>query len=91
MIEEKAEPGACVAEEVRGSLPASIPGRSRARIGREVFVRASGEGVSEVIERSMGFARSPNKSPEPTPRLGVVRSLFWRAKLRGNPRGVAHL
>jgi hypothetical protein len=26
----------------------------------------------------------PNKSLEPTPRLGVVRSLFRRAKLRGN-------
>jgi hypothetical protein len=33
----------------------------------------------------------PNKSLEPTPRLGVVRSFFRRAKLSGNLRGVAHL
>jgi hypothetical protein len=32
-----------------------------------------------------------NKSPEPTPRLGVMRALFRRAKHTGNLRGVAHL
>jgi hypothetical protein len=36
-------------------------------------------------------AKKPNKSPEPTPRLGVVRSVFSRAKHSGNSRGVAHL
>src|SRR5204862_67509 len=35
--------------------------------------------------------KMPNKSLEPTPRLGVLRSIFRRAKLTGNLRGVAHL
>jgi hypothetical protein len=75
----------------KGSLQASVLGRSNARIGRVVFVRASGRCESEFVVCSMAFARSPNKSLEPTPRLGVIRSLFWRAKSRGNLRGVAHL
>jgi hypothetical protein len=44
--------------------------------------------IGAVFERGV---QSPNKTPEPTPRLGVVRSLFQGAKLRGNLRGVAHL
>jgi hypothetical protein len=52
--------------KVRGSLPASIEIRSSARIGREVFVRASGWSASEFIDRSMAIVRSPNKAPEPT-------------------------
>jgi hypothetical protein len=44
--------------------------------------------IGAVFERRV---QSPNKTPEPTPRLGVVRSLFWRAKHCGNSRGVAHL
>jgi hypothetical protein len=45
--------------------------------------------VVEVVERSV--REKPNKALEPTPRLGGIRSLVRRAKLRGNLRGVAHL
>ena len=37
------------------------------------------------------IAQKPNKSPEPTPRLGVLRLLLRRAKPSGNLRGAAHL
>jgi hypothetical protein len=63
---QETEQSACEAVEVRGSLPASIPGRSNARIGREVFLRASGGSASEFLYHSMAFVRSPNKAPEPT-------------------------
>jgi hypothetical protein len=66
MIQEKAEPSACEAVEVKGSWPASIGSGANLRIGREVFGRASGMRVSEFTVRSIGCARSPNKSPEPT-------------------------
>jgi hypothetical protein len=36
-------------------------------------------------------SQQANKALEPTPRLGVLRSLFWRTKPSGNLRGVAHL
>jgi hypothetical protein len=65
MIQET-EPSACEAVEVAGSSLASIWASSNARIGREVFVRASGRSVTEFLDRSMAFARSPNKTPEPT-------------------------
>lgn len=41
---------------------------------------------SILHDERMGY-----KSPEPTPRLGVLRSHFRRAKRSGNSRGVAHL
>jgi hypothetical protein len=44
-----------------------------------------------LIEIESAKNEAANKSPEPTPRLGVVRSLFRRAKSSGNSRGVAHL
>ena len=89
MIQEKAEPRACEAFEVKGSWPALMFDGSKARIGRGIFVRASGEGVSEVIARSMGCARSPNKSPEPT-RTSVLS--FRKPRPTSNATGrVAHL
>ena len=95
----RVEPSACVAHEVRGSSPASIQRWSSARIGREVFVRASGQPLSEIVVSSMGGTRSPNKSLEPTLGLGLrfrmrlLRStgpLPSRSRLVRNP-SVAHL
>jgi hypothetical protein len=40
---------------------------------------------------SLARTKRPNKSLEPTPRLGVLRAHFLRAKFSGNLRGVAHL
>ena len=52
--------------------------RLNAWIGREVFLRASGEQVSEILAHSMGCARSPNKAPEPTPTAVTRRAIaFW--------------
>jgi hypothetical protein len=72
---QETEPSACVGGEVRGSSPASSLGRSNARIGREVFVRASGTRVSEVLDHSMAFARSPNKALEPTTMAVTPRAM----------------
>jgi hypothetical protein len=53
--------------------------------------RASSENdYSQSSSRSIA-EKMPNKSPEPTPRLGVIRWLFRRAKHSGNLRVVAHL
>ena len=71
MIEEKEDPRACVAVEVRSSLPAMIIDHLEPRIGREVFERASGKSMSEALDHSMGYVRSPNKSPEPTTTAGT--------------------
>jgi hypothetical protein len=67
----RTKPSASVACKVRGSSPASIQHWFSARIGREVFQRASGQSLSEVVVRSMGDTRSPNKTPEPTLGLGL--------------------
>ena len=99
MIKEKSDPSECEAAEVRGSLPASILDRSNARIGREVFSGSSGKEAEVVDERSMGFARPPNKSPEPTRlpalrfRMGAVRSTMKRSSKRPRVRSsrVPHL
>jgi hypothetical protein len=97
MIQET-EPSACEAVEVAGSLPASIAGRSNARIGRGVFVRASGGSASEFLYHPMAFVRSPNKTPEPTTMAVTPRAIaFWfshtlSAAARGAPAMVvAHL
>jgi hypothetical protein len=45
----------------------------------------------QKLVREGRISNGPNKSPEPTPRLGAILSLVRRAKLRGNLRGVAHL
>jgi hypothetical protein len=49
--------------------------------------------LAEVPQMAISTAMNqrPNKSLEPTPRLGVVRSHFLRAKHSGILRGVAHL
>ncbi len=71
MIKEKSDPSECEAAEVRGSLPASIPGRSNERIGREVFSGSSGNEGEMIDECSMGVVRSPNEAPEPTRLLAL--------------------
>src|SRR5829696_5328710 len=81
MIEERAELSACVTVEVMGSSPASIPGRSNTRIGRVIFVRASGLHGSEILGRFMGFDRSPNKTPEPTTGTVTPRAIADSASL----------
>jgi hypothetical protein len=73
----------------KGSLPASVLGRSNARIGRGVFGRASGRRVSEIVVRSMAFARSPNKSLEPTRSSALgIRKITWTSNINSR---VAHL
>jgi hypothetical protein len=58
----------------------------------KVSVVIAAKGISDYSRPySLPMIKAPNKSPEPTPRLVVLRSFFWRAKLRGNLRGVAHL
>src|ERR1043166_6051947 len=99
MIKEKSDPSECEAAEVRGSLPASILGRSKARIGRVVFRCSSGNEGEVVDDRSMGCGRPPNKTPEPTRlpalrfRMAAVRSTVKRTskRLRVRSSGVAHL
>jgi hypothetical protein len=95
---QETEPSAFVTVEVKGSLPASIAGGSNARIGRGVFVRASGGFASEFLDRSMAFARPPNKTLEPTTMAVTPRAtpLFYSdarlAAARGAPAMVvAHL
>ena len=99
MRSEKTEPGACETAEVRDSLPAIIPGNSNPRIGREVLAPKSGDLGLTVVACAMGYARSPNQSPEPTLGLGLrfrmrlLRStgpLPSRSRLVRNP-SVAHL
>jgi hypothetical protein len=46
---------------------------------------------NRLLEERQRSEKRANKSPEPTPRLATIRSLFRRAKLSGNLRGVAHL
>jgi hypothetical protein len=93
------EPSAYEACEVRGSSPASIQRWFSARIGREVLSPSSGQILSALLARSMGYARSPNKSLEPTLGLGLrfrmrlLRStgpLRPKSWLMRNP-SVAHL
>src|ERR1043166_4314391 len=99
MNEEKFDPSECEPIEVRGSLPVRIPGRSNARIGREVFRCSSGNEGEVVDERSMGCGRPPNKTSEPTRlpalrfRMAAVRSTVKRTskRLRVRSSGVAHL
>jgi hypothetical protein len=97
MIQET-ERSACEAVEVAGPSPANIRASSNARIGREVFVRASGGSASEFLYHPMAFVRSPNKTLEPTTMAVTPRAIalsFSHAPLAG-ARGapamvVAHL
>jgi hypothetical protein len=59
-------------------------------VKREIL-RILSEKITAGSLAAMYLKKRPNKSPEPTPRLGVIRSLVRRAKSRGNSRGVAHL
>ena len=89
--------------EVRGSSPASTQGRVEGADRKTVcsLVYPAFEGL-RLSERSMGYARPPNKAPEPT--LGAVtpravESVFDvkpqkvnRSAARGAPApSVAHL
>jgi hypothetical protein len=61
---------------------------------RAFFLDQKGEWprfVSEVVILLRAKKEKPNKSPEPTPRLGAIRTFVRRAKPSGNSRGVAHL
>jgi hypothetical protein len=60
----------------------------KARIGSEVLEPLSGRRVSDIHDRSMACARSPNKSPEPTLGAAVV---FGNPEVFHTAAGVAHL
>jgi hypothetical protein len=58
---------------------------------RNMPVVSHGEISNFVVAVFACFVKAPNKALEPTPRLGVVRSIFRQAKHRRNSCGVAHL
>ena len=82
MRSEKAEPSACETAEVKGSSPASIPSSSNPRIGRELLGPSYGDLGVTGFARSMGYARSPNKSPEPTSCAVTSRAIGMKIELK---------
>jgi hypothetical protein len=90
--------GFCVVKVPAQKRQLSSYSKDAFKMWLEVHLGDRFEGVAEQVASSgtsgvfeLRREEKPNKSPEPTPRLGVARSLFRRAKPSGNLRGVAHL